>query len=431
MVQALSDRESVPRGFQDVLSFPLSAALLGRRARRFSMGAEIPDGTLEYKSEKEPLPLTELEQMIVLTAAAGNTGWHYAITRNATYAPHLPNYAGAAGGRTFPSAAGFHTSELFFTDDRGTYVFETRDAPALVGHGADGSLDLQEVIDAHRSRIRKLYDGRMNIPPEEPYMEGHNTWCVNRPGSMLMMPIVDLAQHAIAGLCFLVQNGVAVYDDINDRKIPGMDRFGSLVNLDEPFPLSYFDQYMLTEATAEIATACYAGMLMLQAMGLGGWMFDGVDRHTTLGATGDPAVPGFGFRYDEDERWPIPNATGIPGVFEGHCPPHYPDMRAGVEAFCERKFGAGGPFNAKTPGAWSDSPKVRGSAQVHDEPFKECVTTMAQYFFDAFGKFPATVPSIFSLMYLQAHHLDLGFYDHHFAPGAYLETHAEHMERWH
>lgn len=42
-----------------------------------------------------------------------------------------------------------------------------------------------------------------------------------------------------------------------------------------------------------------------------------------------------------------------------------------------------------------------------------------------------TVPSIFCLMYLQAHHLDLQFYDHHFKPGAYLETHAHHMERWH
>lgn len=35
------------------------------------------------------------------------------------------------------------------------------------------------------------------------------------------------------------------------------------------------------------------------------------------------------------------------------------------------------------------------------------------------------------LMYLQAHHLDLDFYDHHFKPGAYLETHAQHMTLWH
>ena len=431
MTEVEDSPRTLPPGFEDVLSFPLSAALFGRRARRFSLGAMIPDGPLAYESEKEPLPLTELEQMLVLTAAGGNTGWHYAITRNATYAPHLSNYAGAAGGRTFPSAAGFHTSELFFTDDDGVYVFETRDAPALAERAEDGTLAVEALLDAHRSRIRKLYDGRMNIPAEEPYMEGHNTWCVNRPGSTLIIPVADLAQHAIAMLCFLVQNGACIYDDINDRKIPGIERFGGLVNLDEPFPLSYFDQYALTEATAELATACYAGMLMLQAMGLGGWMFDGIDRHTTLGATGDPEVPGFGFRYDTDERWPIPNVTGIPGVFEGHCPPHHPDMRSAVLAFAERKFGEGGPFNRKTPGAWKDSSKVRGSAQVHDEDFLDCVTLMAQYLYDTFGKFPATVPSIFSLMHLQVHHLDLDFYDHHFQAGGYLTTHRDHMERWH
>jgi hypothetical protein len=33
--------------------------------------------------------------------------------------------------------------------------------------------------------------------------------------------------------------------------------------------------------------------------------------------------------------------------------------------------------------------------------------------------------------FLQAQHLDLGFYDHHFRPGAYLDTHRRHMEVWH
>jgi hypothetical protein len=65
--------------------------------------------------------------------------------------------------------------------------------------------------------------------------------------------------------------------------------------------------------------------------------------------------------------WPFPNPTGLEGVFEGHCPPHYPSMRAAVEAFCERKFGVGGPFHRDTPGPWKDSPTVRGSALVHDD----------------------------------------------------------------
>jgi hypothetical protein len=272
-----------PSGLQDVLEFPLVEALFGRRARRFSLGASIPDGPLAFTSRHEPLPLSELEQMLVLTAAAGNTGWHYMIMRHARYAPHLSNYSGAAGGRTFPSAAGFHTSELFFTDDEGVYLFETRDAPALVEQTTDGPPDLDAILDAHRARIRKLSDGRLYIPAEEPYMEGHNTWCANRPGSTLLIPVGDIAQHMIAVLCFMVQNGYGMYDDVNGERIPGLERFSHLVDLDEPLPLTFMETYSITECTAELSTSCYAGMLMLQAMGLGGWMFDGIDRYTVLG----------------------------------------------------------------------------------------------------------------------------------------------------
>lgn len=122
--------QNLPPGVEEALSFPLIQALFGRRARRFSLGTSIPDGPLAFNSRHEPLPLTELEQMMVLTAAGGNTGWHSMITRNARYAPYLANYSGAAGGRTFPSAAGFHTSDVFFTDDNGVYFFPMRDAPA-------------------------------------------------------------------------------------------------------------------------------------------------------------------------------------------------------------------------------------------------------------------------------------------------------------
>ena len=118
-------------------------------------------------------------------------------------------------------------------------------------------------------------------------------------------------------------------------------------------------------------------------------------------------------------------------MFEGYCPPHYPNMRAAVDAFTERKFGTGGPFNSETPGPWKESRKVRGSALAHDEKFRACVALQAQYAYDTFGKFPATVPTIFVLMYLQTHHLDLDYYNDLFNPGAYLQTHAEHLARWH
>jgi hypothetical protein len=287
---------------QELAAFPLVEALFGRRSRRFALGDEIPDSPLAYRSRRQPLPLSELERMLVLSAMGGTTGWHFSITRHARYAPHVSNYAGGAAGRTFPSAAGFHTAELFFTDDSGLYFFPTRDAGALID------------------------------------------------------PAID-------------------------------------------------------QVTPELM----------------------VERHrfSMLGASGNPDVPGLGFRYDEDERWSTPNPTGRQGVFEAYCPPHYPNMAAAVEAFAERKFGPGGPFHPDTPGAWTDSPGVRGSAQVHDQRFKACVALQAQYVLDTFGKFPGTVPTVFIMNYVQAHHLDLDFYDRFFEPGAYLDTHAQHMPRWH
>jgi hypothetical protein len=74
---------------------------------------------------------------------------------------------------------------------------------------------------------------------------------------------------------------------------------------------------------------------------------------------------------------------------------------------------------------------VRGSALVHDERFRQCIALQAQYLYDTFGKFPGTIPSIFLITYLQAHHLDLEFYDKFYGPGSYLKTHADHMKNWH
>src|SRR5689334_6730663 len=120
----MTTENAFPAGFKDMLDFGLVEALMGRRARRFFLGAEIPDGVLAYKSRHKALPLSELEKLLVVTACGGNTGWHHLIYRAQPYAPRLSNYSAAAGGRCFPSAAGFHTSKTFFTDDEGVHVLD-------------------------------------------------------------------------------------------------------------------------------------------------------------------------------------------------------------------------------------------------------------------------------------------------------------------
>ncbi len=416
---------------EELLKFPLTEALFGRRSRRFALGGELPEGPLAYRSRYQPYPLSELERLLILTTVGGLTGWHNLISHHKNVAPYLPSYSGMAAGRTFPSAAGFHTSQIFFTDDSGTYLFNTRDASPPVPRDEHGRVDVVELLLAHRQYIHRLSDTRLYIPPQEPYMAGHNAWNANKPGSVLVWPVADVAQHQLLKLLFIAQNGFVLYDDVHNRPIPGLEKFKNRVAVDKPYPLTAFDQATLAEVAAEISTAVFAGHLMQQAMGLGGWMLNGLDRVRTLGASGDPEVPGLGFRYDFKPGWSRPNPTGLEGVFEGHCPPHYPSMRAAVEAVVTRKYKAGGPFNPETPGPWKDTPSVRSQAFPHEEWLVEVVALQAQYLHDTFGKFPATVPTIYSLMFLQTHHLDLEYYDRFFEPGAYLHTHLEHLEKWH
>ncbi len=424
-------KDSDLRKLKELQQYPLVQALLTRRSRRFFMSAEIPDGVFKYKSKQQPFPLSELEKLLVVGACGGATAWHYMIYRADRYAPKLANYAGAAAGRIFPSAAGFHTSKTFFTDDDGVYVLDNRDAPIEFAIPEDGAAGLDAVLEACRSRIKKLEDGRLRLPPKVPFVEAHNTWVVNHPSTLLVIPVGDLAQHVLLAVCYMLQNGLVITDDINRRALPGIEQFRDIVDVSNTWPLTFVEQLCMAELTAELVCGCYAGVLMLQAMGLGGWMFDGVDPFAMLGASGDPEAPGLGFRYDKNENWPYPNPTGKDGVMTAMCPPHVKDMRSAVDLICERKFGPGGPFNPGTPGPWKDSPRVRSSAEVHSERFRECAAFQAQYILDTFGKFPGTVPSIYTIQYLQAHHLDLDFYDAFYKPGAYSPMHAAHMQTWH
>jgi hypothetical protein len=420
------------KALEGVSQFPLMQALGGRRSRRFCMGAEIPEGPLAFKSNQKPFPLTDLEQMLLLTSMAGSTGWHYTISYDQSIRPQLPSFSSGPAGRTFPSAAGFHISDLFFTDDNGTYYFPTRDFHPPSENYRGKREQLESFIESHKKRIRKLSDKRLYIPKETPYMDPHNTWIANHEGSTLVLPVADLAQHMLGAIWYYALDGRVIYDDIAKKPIPGLEKFPNVVpDPNKIVPLSFLETMAVAECSAEISMSCYAGALMLQALGLGSWAFDGMDWMVVLGASGDPKIPGFGFRYDTNERWAVPNITGLPGVFEAYCPPHYRNMSKAVEALAERKYGEGGVYNEVTPGAWKDSSNVRKSAHHASQEFKDCIALQGQYVYDTYGKFPATVPSIFAFMYLQAHHLDLSFYDHYFKPGAYLTTHAEHMKNWH
>ena len=106
-------------------------------------------------------------------------------------------------------------------------------------------------------------------------------------------------------------------------------------------------------------------------------------------------------------------------------------MEEGTETLAERKNGDRDVYHPNNPGTWCDSPKVRGVSDNHyTNDFEECVVFQAQYIHNIYGNFPATVPSIFDLTYVQAQHIELDFYDNYFKPDTYVTTQKEHMKRW-
>jgi len=47
------------------------------------------------------------------------------------------------------------------------------------------------------------------------------------------------------------------------------------------------------------------------------------------------------------------------------------------------------------------------------------------------GRFPAFVDPCLMTVMVQAHHLELDFYDQYYKGGAYTDRHRRHMEKWH
>lgn len=414
--------------------FPLVRALLGRRARRFGLGMEIPTGPLAHRSRKEPLPLTERERMLLVAAATGVSGWSFGVP----YTPRRPDahaeFTLRFTGRTAPTAAGLGTPALFFTDDEGCYCTRTRDLrPDRLQAPSDDEDPMERVAAACRDGTVRVKEGRLDLPSSPPHVLPPNLWWANQPGSTLFMPVGDASEEFLGILALMLRHGVMVVDERTGEPAGHLEPFvrSGLLQREKRLPLSELLADVNDSICLELAFMGQNIVLMQQALGLGGLYFNGMDGLSALGAYASDGVSGLGFRFVEDERWVTPNPVGLDGVYEALCPPYYPDMHAAVEAFVERKFGPGGAYDSNAEGPWRESARVKRTVAAYDGDFVDCLSEVARYVYGKFGKFPGTRSTIMLPGFVQAHHLDTDFYDRHYEEGAYLETHANHMREWH
>jgi hypothetical protein len=421
-------------GLDDLANFSLLEALFGRRSRRFGVGMTIPDGPLAYESKHPPQPLSELERAVLITAAVGVSGWNLGIPHTAAGSDDKGcNYTVRPLGRTYPSGAATHGSEILINDDSGAYITRFRDLDASAIQEYDALGGLEGLIEWLRPYIVQIADRRIEFPPEYPYVAAHNRWVANRPGSILLIPISDQVESAFNHLWIRTGEGAPVTDPKTGRVLgdPGALIAAGILKPERAVPLSLLEANSRTSATAELSIAAYNVHLVLQAMGLGGWLFSGINTQAILGAFASKGVPGFGFRFANRKDWVQANPLGLDGHFEPLIPPYVPDMYVAAERFAERKFGPNGNHDPARPGPYLDNARVKSQIERYDPAFVRYIGSLAQDIYETFGKFPGTQPSIGIAAYTQAHHIDLDFYDRFYKKGAYLHTHADHQHAWH
>jgi hypothetical protein len=419
---------------EELSQFPLLEAMFGRRSRRFSVGMSIPNGPLAYASSQPPLPLSDLERTLLVLCGAGVSGWHLGMDHTATGDPHRGcNYPVRLTGRVAASAAGIETSELIVSDDAGTFITRFRDLDPLRLRELQTASDMGALLTRVRENCVQLDPARVELPAAAPHMDAHNFWNANRPGTTLFVPVVDLTQQLLQFLAIQLAEGVVPWDPIRNRPCGDLDRFirSGLLNGEMRASLVDIEQSALTTGAIELGLICQNVVLVMQAMGLGGWMFTGLNAPSLLGAFAGDGIPGLGFRFTHDPSWSAPNPVGLDGVFEGLCPPYHADMRAAVDHFVGLKFGPGGAYDPARSGPFRDNARIKAAIERYSPEFIDALGAVAQYVHDAFGKFPATIPSVYVRMYAQAQHIDLDYYDQFYGPESYLETHRQHLAKWH
>ena len=303
-------------------SYPLFEALYGRRSRRFGLGFEMPEGPFRYKSAHTPVPLSEIEEALLVGAGAGFSG--LALWDLPTPAPYRRR-----SGRTFPTTRPGGQTALFFTNDEGLYVLDDNVAASKLRE-IETPDERTKLLEAYRAQRRELRRGRLDIPRRMPPMSGHDLWDSNRPGSTLFLPVCDVSASLISLIAQFVDpalrryapagGGMNIVDDRHGYRPAGTERWlkDGFLDAERILPLSIVERQACYYVFSEPAAICQNMFLATEALGLGGWKHCGFLSLEILERMGFRIVAANGGAT-------FGNPVGLDGVFEASCPPYHSD----------------------------------------------------------------------------------------------------------
>lgn len=422
-----------PPGLDTAINHNFFDAVFQRRSRRFGLGMEIEKGPLKYKSKHNHVGLSELEEAILVWTGLGIKNINLS-----DFPPHVGlDLEMQFTSKTIPALGDVHRTELFYTNDEGLYMIKMHDKRPDDFEGLEKMTRehrIDRILELFRESKIKLEDGRGDLPSKPPGIAGHNLWNVNKPGTTVFMPVTDLSACIINLYFFYMRpdHRFNFVDELHGLRPPGTAEWLKKGFLDERKRMPLVEAE-LRFANGYIAEQAFMGqnmVLTLQTLGLGGWLFSGFASMFMLGGT--PFNKGLGFRFISPEIKgdignPNPVAVGRDDLFRAFCPPYYKDMGEAVEAFNDAKW-TNWESN-KMP--YKDPTGVLGEVERPSKDEIQVVKDICNYVYETYGRFPAFSDPMFLRFMVQAHHLDLDFYDHYYPPGAYTDSHKNHFKLWH
>lgn len=460
---------------QELMRAPLMQAISGRRSRRVARGTSIDAGPLSYKSRHAPLPLSPLEEA-VLIVTTGITGvvTHDGPLDSGDHGPELATPFLNVIARSAPSPDNSQPTHFVMINDDGIWLLRRppRTEVARMLHDLPprfGDWSESDWIAAAGAVRHQLREGRLEMPREFPYYIGWNKQMSNVPGTTIFVPLVDTTHMMINGILNLLaepdgQRPMFIDDwrpftprnvadwagwlaaklhlvaQIPYQPIGGVRRAKEgFVNPDIPMPVGFVRTFLSDHESFYLT---HNLMLTSEAMGLGSWIHACAPAAYLLG--GDSRTAGLGLRVEKPRnsfaQWPPvpttqPNPVGIDGLLETLTPPYVASMDEAVDRVIEMKYGAAGAYT--DPAVFGHAYKDRDSAAwylTHGHRYSPSAIDYAKeicnYIWDTYGRFPAHVDAVYQPgTWLQVSHVELDYYERYFEPWSY-PAQAGHASIW-
>ena len=192
------------KGLRELFTYPLMSAIFDRRTRRVARGTSIVSGPISYTSPNKPAPLSPLEEavLVVSTGLTGKTTMHDVPAKNEDGSERFSAPLINILARSASSIDNAHAVSFFLINDEGTWLIKharNQEALALLSQLPPRWEDWSESdwLGAAKSLKHKLYKERLDFRRQWPYYFIWNRQISNRPGTTILLPIVDLTRQFI------------------------------------------------------------------------------------------------------------------------------------------------------------------------------------------------------------------------------------------